>query len=68
MEHLSKRADDAIDRLIRFARGDRALVSTAVAKYNSGEIGDLIRYIDERRPKRAEPAMPPTTSPNPKNN
>jgi hypothetical protein len=62
MELLSKRTEAVIDRLTQFADGDKGLVTTAIAKFNSGEIDDLVGYIDKRRPRRERPATPQAAS------
>jgi hypothetical protein len=59
MELLSQSAEEAIARLTRFAGGDKALVTIALAKYNRGEIPDLIEYIHQNRPKRPASNQPP---------
>lgn len=63
MELLDRRAEGAINKLIRFARGDKALVNDALTKYNTGQINDLVGYVEKHRaPKRPE-AISQTTAP-----
>lgn len=61
MELLDRRAEEAINKLIRFAHGYKALVNDALIKYNTGEIDDLVGYVEQRRSPKAsaDPAVSP---------
>ena len=61
MELLTKKFENTFDRLVRYADGKRALATIALAKYNSGEIDDVLDYIDETlgRPSPRTASKPP---------
>ena len=64
MELLSRRAEAAIDRLIKFAHGDQSLVNKALYLYNAGTVTDVTGYIREHR-KQPEHLVPNAPSSGP---
>jgi hypothetical protein len=61
MQLLSGRAAAAIDRLVKFAFGDQALVTDALARHARGEISDsdIVDYIRRHRDEARRPKSLP---------
>ncbi len=65
MELLTKAAEETFDRLVRYANGRKALVTIALDKYNTGEIDDLLGFIDESLKEDASRPTTPVARPHP---
>ena len=63
MHLLSSKVERVIDRLVRFAYGDQALVNEALALYNREAIPDPVEYIrTHRREPGRSPGDPPASA------